>query len=588
MEIIRLRGLGVSPGIAMGEASLSERVVFTSRRESIPERQVEEELKRLWRALDRTRQELTELKEHVRERIGDEQAFIFDAHLMILADQMLVGHLEKIIREEKVRSEWAISRVNTHFQALFDSLSDEYFQQRKTDLSDVLARIYRNLEKKKDKKEDPDKPTVLVAHELLPSEVALNISRRKIIGIALDMGGQTSHTAILARSLGIPAVVGLHDISLQVKSGDFIIVDGTDGEVIINPTPAVRREFQSKKERYEVYQRELKKVAKLKPETLDGVRFRPLANIELPEEVEAAFSYGAEGIGLFRSEFIYLQRPSLPSEEDHLAIYQKMAGSTHPRPVYIRTIDIGGEKSLPQLNIEKEPNPALGLRAIRFSLKNRELFRTQIRAILKASARKNVRLMVPMITEVEEVIELKHIVEELKTELRGKKIPFDENIPVGVMIEVPAAAVLIESIIKEVDYVSIGTNDLIQYYLAVDRGNESVSYLFKPHHPAVLRLLDRVIKAVNREGKEVTVCGEMAADPLSAIMLLGMGLRTFSMNPIFIPKVKKALRAVELKTAEEAVAEALKLKTAREIEEFMIEAVLRRHPEAFLMSQIIS
>lgn len=588
MEIIRLRGLGVSPGIAMGEASLSERVVFTSRREPIGERQVEEELKRLQRALDRTRQELTEPKEHVRERIGDEQAFIFDAHLMMLDDQMLLNSLEKIIREEKVRTEWAISRVNTHFETLFDSLTDEYFQQRKTDLSDVLARIYRNLERKRDKKEDSDKPTILVAHELLPSEVALNLSRKKIIGMALDMGGQTSHTAILARSLGIPAVVGLHDISLQVKSGDFIIVDGTDGEVIINPTPAVRREFQSKKERYEVYQRELKKIARLKPETLDGARFKPLANIELPEEVEAAFSYGAEGIGLFRSEFIYLQRPSLPSEEDHLAIYQKMASSTHPRPVYIRTIDIGGEKSLPQLNIEKEPNPALGLRAIRFSLKNRELFRTQIRAILKASARKNVRLMVPMITEVEEVIELKRIVAELKAELKEKKVPFDENIPIGVMIEVPAAAVLIESIIKEVDYVSIGTNDLIQYYLAVDRGNESVSYLFKPHHPAVLRLLDRVIKVVNREGKEVTVCGEMAADPLSAIMLLGMGLRTFSMNPIFIPKVKKALRAVELKTAEEAVAEALKLKTAREIEEFMIEAILRRHPEAFLMSQIIS
>lgn len=588
MEIIRLRGLGVSPGIAMGEASLSERVVFTSRREPIGERQVEEELKRLQRALDRTRQELTELKEHVRERIGDEQAFIFDAHLMMLDDQMLLSSLEKIIREEKVRTEWAISRVNTHFETLFDSLTDEYFQQRKTDLSDVLARIYRNLERKRDKKEDSDKPTILVAHELLPSEVALNLSRKKIIGMALDMGGQTSHTAILARSLGIPAVVGLHDISLQVKNGDYIIVDGTDGEVIVNPTPAVRREFQSKKERYEVYQRELKKIARLKPETLDGARFKPLANIELPEEVEAAFSYGAEGIGLFRSEFIYLQRPSLPSEEDHLAIYQKMAASTHPRPVYIRTIDIGGEKSLPQLNIEKEPNPALGLRAIRFSLKNRELFRTQIRAILKASARKNVRLMVPMITEVEEVIELKRIVEELKGELKEKKVPFDENMPIGVMIEVPAAAVLIESIIREVDYVSIGTNDLIQYYLAVDRGNESVSYLFKPHHPAVLRLLDRVIKVVNREGKEVTVCGEMAADPLSAIILLGMGLRTFSMNPIFIPKVKKALRAVELRTAEEAVAEALKLKTAREIEEFMIEAILRRHPEAFLMSQIIS
>lgn len=588
MEIIRLRGLGVSPGIAMGEVSLSERVVFTARREPISERQVEEELKRLQRALERTRQELKELKEQVRLRIGDEQAFIFDAHLMMLEDQMLLTSLEKVITGEKVRSEWAISSVNTHFQNLFESLSDEYFQQRKTDLFDVLARIYRNLERKRNRKEDPDKPSILVAHELLPSEVALNISRRKIIGIALDMGGQTSHTAILARSLGIPAVLGLHDISLQVKNGDFIIVDGTYGEVIVNPTPAVRREFQSKKEKYEAYQRELKKIARLRPETLDGIRFKPLANIELPEEVGTAFSFGAEGIGLFRSEFIYLQRPSLPSEEDHLAIYQRMALKTHPRPVYIRTIDIGGEKSLPQLNIVKEPNPALGLRAIRFSLQNRELFRTQIRAILKASVKRNVRLMVPMITEVEEVVELKNIILEIKEELREKKIPFDENMPVGVMIEVPAAAAMIESLIKEVDYVSIGTNDLIQYYLAVDRGNESVSYLFKPHHPAVLRLLDRVIKAANRESKEVTVCGEMAADPLSAIILLGMGLRTFSMNPIFIPKVKKALRAVEMKTAEEAVSEALKLKTGKEIEEFMIEAILRKHPEAFLMSQIVS
>jgi phosphotransferase system enzyme I (PtsI) len=588
MDIVRLRGLGVSPGIAMGEVSLSERVVFTSRRETISESQVEEELKRLGRAFDRTREELTELKDHVRQRIGEEQAIIFDAHLMMLDDPMLISSLKKIVTEDKVRAEWAISRVHAHFQNIFDSLTDEYFQERKTDLSDVLARIYRNLEKKKGKKENSDKPIVLVAHELLPSEVAVNLGRNKVTGMVLDMGGQTSHTAILARSLGIPAVVGLHDVSLQVKNGDFIIVDGTDGEVIINPTPAVRREFQSKSERYQAYKRELKKIARLKPETLDGVPFVPLANIELPEEVSTAFSFGAEGIGLFRSEFIYLQQPRLPSEEDHLAIYQKMARSTYPKPVYIRTIDIGGEKNLPQLNIEKEPNPALGLRAIRFSLKNRDLFRTQIRAVLKASVKKNVRLMIPMITEVEEVVELKGIIEEVKDELRAKKTPFDESLPVGVMIEVPAAAVLIESIIKEVDYVSIGTNDLIQYYLAVDRSNESVSYLFKPHHPAVLRLLNLIIRTVNQNGKEVTVCGEMAADPLSAIMLLGMGLRTFSMNPIFIPRIKKAIRAVEVKTAEEAVTGALKLRTAKEIEEFMIESILRQHPQAFLMSQIVS
>ncbi|MGB4703715.1 MAG: phosphoenolpyruvate--protein phosphotransferase [Candidatus Saccharicenans sp.] len=332
----------------------------------------------------------------------------------------------------------------------------------------------------------------------------------------------------------------------------------------------------------------MKKIARLKPQTLDGIGFKLLANIELPDEVDLAFSFGAEGIGLFRSEFIYLQRPDLPSEEDHLAVYQKMARNTHPRPVYIRTIDIGGEKSLPQLNIVKEPNPALGLRAVRFSLRNRDMFRTQLRAILKASVKKNVRLMVPMITEVEEVFELKSLLAELKAELKAEKIPFDENLPVGVMIEVPAAAANIECIIKEVDYVSIGTNDLIQYYLAVDRGNESVAYLFKQHHPAVLRLIHLVIQTAVREGKEVTVCGEMAADPLSAIILLGMGLRTLSMNPIFIPKVKKALREVELKTAEQAVAEALKLRTAKEVEEFMIEAILRKHPQAFLMSQVVS
>jgi len=585
MEVVRLRGLAVSPGIGLGEARLSERVVFTSRRETISDNQVPDELKRLHRAFERTKEELQKLKGYIEKQMGKDQAFIFDAHLMILDDPMLISNLEKVITEEKVKAEWAITTVNNHFASLFESLSDEYFQQRKTDISDVLARVYRHLERKREKKEDLDKPVILVARELLPSEAAVYLSQKNVMGVVLDMGGMTSHTAILARSLGIPAVVGLHDASLKVKTGDFIIVDGTDGEVIINPSPAIKREFNSKKERYQNYKKELKKIARLKSITMDGVDFIPLANIELPEELETAFSFGAEGVGLFRSEFIYLRRPTLPSEEDHLSIYRQMARKTYPRPVYIRTIDIGGEKSLPWLNIEKEPNPALGLRAIRFSLRNRELFRTQIRAILKASDRHNVRLMVPMITELEEVVELKTIVEEVKDELRQNKIPFDEEIPIGVMIEVPGAAVLIDSIIQEVDYVSIGTNDLIQYYLAVDRGNEAVSYLFKPHHPAVLQLLAHVIKTVNKAGKEVTVCGEMAADPLSAIILLGMGLRHFSMNPIFIPRVKKALKEVETRTVQEAVKQALKLKTATAVEEFMIEAIIRKYPQAFFLSR---
>ena len=585
MEVVRLRGLAVSPGIGLGEARLSESVVFTSRRETISDNQVPDELKRLHRAFERTKEELQKLKAYIEKQMGKDQAFIFDAHLMILDDPMLISNLEKVITDEKVKAEWAITTVNNQFVSLFESLSDEYFQERKTDISDVLARVYRHLERKREKKEDLDKPVILVARELLPSEAAVYLSQKNVMGVVLDMGGMTSHTAILARSLGIPAVVGLHDASLKVKTGDFIIVDGTDGEVIINPSRAIKREFNSKKERYQNYKKELKKIARLKSLTMDGVDFVPLANIELPEELETAFSFGAEGVGLFRSEFIYLRRPTLPSEEDHLSIYRQMARKTYPRPVYIRTIDIGGEKSLPWLNIEKEPNPALGLRAIRFSLRNRELFRTQIRAILKASDRHNVRLMVPMITELEEVVELKTIVEEVKDELRQNKIPFDEEIPIGVMIEVPGAAVLIDSIIHEVDYVSIGTNDLIQYYLAVDRGNEAVSYLFKPHHPAVLQLLAHVIKTVNKAGKEVTVCGEMAADPLSAIILLGMGLRHFSMNPIFIPRVKKALKEVETRTVQEAVKQALKLKTATAVEEFMIEAIIRKYPQAFFLSR---
>lgn len=583
MDFIRLRGVGVSPGIAMGVASLPERVVFTQRREVIPASVVDDELRRVKRAIDRTRNELIEIKEAIGEKMGEDHAFIFDAHLLILEDKSLLASLEKTIREEKVRAEWAISKVNVRYEKVFESINDEYFRQRKSDISDVLAKVYRNLERRKEKKEEEGQDKVLVAHDLLPSEAATAFGRQNILAVALDMGGPTSHTAILARSLNIPSVLGLHDVTLRVKNGDYLIIDGTDGEVIVNPPSAIKREFLSKKEKYDAYRQELQKTAKLKSRTLDGVRFYPMANIELPEEVKTAFSLGAEGVGLFRSEFIYLQSPTIPSEEDHLAVYSRIAREAHPAPVYIRTIDIGGEKSLPQLNIEKEPNPALGLRAIRFSLRNIEMFKIQLRAILRASLKRNVRILIPMITEIEEITEVKLLFGQVKEELRRSKIKFDEKTPLGIMIEVPAAAAMIDQLIKEVDYVSIGTNDLIQYYLAVDRSNEYVSYLFKPLHPAVLRLLKSIIQAGAREGKDVTVCGEMAADPLSALALLGLGLRKFSMNPIFIPRIKKALRAVEVSTVEAAVNEALNLKSAQEIEELIIEKILVRHLAAFLM-----
>ncbi len=589
MNFIRLRGIGVSPGIGMGETCLSEKALFTAKKELIPSSRVAAEVKRLKRAVARTEQELLQWKRDVESRMGEEHVFVFDAHLLILKDPSLFAAVEKIIRQERVRAEWALTQVHRKYEDIFSSLQDDYFRQRKFDVSDVLARVYANLDTRKRRRPSDNqmKRMVLVAHDLLPSEAAVSFSQGNVLAVAMDMGGATSHTAILARSMNIPAVVGLHDVTHQVKNGDFVIVDGTDGEVLINPPPAVRKEFQSKKEKYDKYFKELKKTARLKSLTLDEVRFYPLANIELPEEVSLAFSLGAEGIGLFRSEFIYLQRESLPTEEDHFSVYSRLAKSAYPSPVYIRTVDIGGEKSLPQLKIEKEPNPALGLRAIRFSLRNRSLFKTQLRAILRASAWKNVRVLIPMITELEEIAEVKLLLEEVKQELEREKHKFDRQIPLGVMIEVPAAAAIADVLLKEVDYVSIGTNDLIQYYLAVDRSNEFVSYLYKPLHPSVLRLIKFIIETALREGKDVTICGEMAADPLSALVLLGSGLRKFSMNPIFIPKIKKTLRSVELKTLEKMVEEALTLRTAQEVEEHVIERVLAKHPRAFLMGQAL-
>jgi phosphotransferase system enzyme I (PtsI) len=582
MDLIRLRGIGVSPGIALGEAVLSARVLFTARREDIRAGRVPAELERVRGAMERTRRELGALRDAVKARIGGANAFIFDAHLLILDDAALRGDLERIIAEEKVKAEWALSRIHEKYEKIFEGLADESFRQRKADVADVLSRIYRNLGDKARVKDEEPARRVLVAHDLMPSEAALRLSRGQVLGVALDMGGPTSHTAILARSLDIPAVVGLHDVTRFIRTGDTIIVDGTDGEVIINPPPAVLKEFRSKRDRYMVYRKELRKTAKLPSKTLDDVRFTPLANIELPEEVHMGFYYGAEGIGLFRSEFIYLQRTTLPSEDDHYEIYCRIAKEANPAPVYIRTIDIGGEKTLPQLKIEQEPNPALGLRAIRFSLRNRDLFRTQLRAILRASAQGNVRIMVPMVTEIEEVFEIKRMFREVKAELDGRKVKYDRQIPLGAMIEVPAAAAVTDLLAREVDYLSIGTNDLIQYFLAVDRSNEHVAYLYKPLHPAVLRLIRTIIRTAQREGKGVTVCGEMAADPLSALVLLGFGLRTFSMNPIFIPRIKKALRAVEARKVRRIVDAALELPTAQEIEEYLVEKILVRHPAVFL------
>jgi len=586
MEYFRLRGTGVSPGIAVGEVLLSEGIAFTSRKSGIKKEHVERELKRLDVSIHRTGEQLKKLKEEIGKKVGSDHSFIFEAHLFILQDDYLISRIKEIIKEEKTRAERAISKVFEEYSKMFKSIENEYFKQREYDLKDVLSKIYLNLETDKKLKKDDGKEKILVAHDLLPSEAASRLSKGNVLAVALDVGGTTSHTAILARSLNIPAVMGLSQITRKVKDGDTLIVDGTNGEVIINPPLAIRREFDSKQKKYDSYVRELKKTATLESKTLDSVRFFPFANIELPEEVNLAFSMGAEGVGLFRTEFIFFQRKVLPSEEDHYQVYSQVVKDAGKKPVYIRTVDIGGEKNFPQLSIEKEPNPALGLRGFRLSLRERKHFKIQLRAILRASAlNKNVRIMLPMITDLEEIEEAKLIIGEIKEELKAQKFSYDENIPLGIMIEVPAAAAVSDSLVKEVDYISIGTNDLIQYYLAVDRSNELVSYLFKPLHPSVLRLLKFIVDSAKKEKKEVTVCGEMAADPLSALALLGLGLKRFSMNPIFIPKIKKTLRSVEYKSAQMIVEKALSLKTAREVEEHFLESVLSKHPKALLTTE---
>ncbi|MDK2794695.1 MAG: phosphoenolpyruvate-protein phosphotransferase system enzyme [Caldanaerobacter sp.] len=568
-----LKGVAASPGIAIGKAFLYTKEKVTINVEKIEESKVEEEIAKFRKALEVTQEEIEKIKEKALKEFGKEKAEIFEAHLMLASDPELIEGVENMIKTELVTADNAVNKVIEQNASVMESLNDEYLKERAVDLRDVGNRIIENLLGVKSVNlSDLEEEVVVIARDLTPSDTA-TMKKEMVLGFATDVGGRTSHTAIMARSLEIPAVVGLGNVTSQVKAGDLVIVDGLEGIVIVNPDEKTVEDYKSKKESYEKKVEGLKQLKDLPAETPDGKKVMLAANIGTPKDVASALANGAEGVGLFRTEFLYMDRNSLPSEEEQFEAYKEVVEKMGGRPVTIRTLDIGGDKELPYLDMPKEMNPFLGYRAIRLCLDRPDIFKTQLRAILRASAYGNVQIMYPMISSVEEVRKANSILEEVKAELDREGVKYDKEIKVGIMVEIPSAAVTADILAKEVDFFSIGTNDPTQYTLAVDRMNEHVKEYYQPFHPAILRLVKMVIDAAHKEGKFAAMCGEMAGDPLAAVILLGLGLDEFSMSATSIPEIKNIIRNVEYEKAKEIAEKALNMSEAREIEKMMKDVI---------------
>lgn len=577
-----IHGVGASAGIVIGKAHIIERFKVRFPQKRIPARKVNDEIKRFLKAIQESKDQLIEIKEKILDPEIRKHAFILDVHLMILNDQMLINDTINIIRKRQINAEWALDLTLEKLNTAFQAIEDEYLRERKSDLNYISARILRNLTGKKDDDISKIKEKVIVvAHDLSPADT-LQMNLKHVAGFITDIGGKFSHTAILSRSLGIPAVVGLEVATSLINGGDILAIDGETGEVVINPTEEVCRSFLERKRKSRTIERGVLKYAYLPAETLDGVRIRLQANIEMVEEIQSAKTHGAEGIGLFRTEILYLNRKDLPSEEEHYITYKKLAEEVFPAPVTIRTLDIGGDKFIPGYSKGNEINPALGLRAIRFSIKEPDIFETQLRGILRASVHGKLKILLPMISGIDEVRKAKAILGEVKRSLHRSRIPFDSNIEIGAMIEIPSASLIIDLLSKEVDFFSIGTNDLIQYALAIDRVNEHVSYLYEPLHPSIIRIIKNIVQSANDCNTPVAICGEMAADPVYVVVLLGLGLKEFSMNPISIPKVKRIIRNVRLSEVKVFVEELFKMPTAKEIEKAVREWLNSRFSDGFL------
>ncbi len=566
-----LKGIPVSSGVVIGKAHVVEtsqlKIVYQY---LLDEKHVEMEVERFMDALHTTGEQLKKLKDSMPEPIKS-HGFIIDTHLMILQDSMLrEGTVEKI-RKEQINAEWALKKSLREIRRLFEEIDDPYIRGRIDDVEDVADRIMRNLAgQEAPPLGDITQRVIVVAHKLSPADTS-EMDVTKVMGFITDMGGRTSHTAIMAQALKIPAVVGLETATQFVEDGDLLIVDGTAGEVVINPDDSDIIRFQERQVLYQEKESLIAKSSQAPAITKDGYRITVRANIEFLEEVGTVKEYGGEGIGLYRTEFLYLKSRGLPSEEELFLDYKEAVEQVAPDPVAIRTLDLGGEKLTSVPGSLNEANPALGLRGIRLCLKERDMFRTQLRAILRASAFGKVRIIFPMISGVQELMDAKAFLKSIMGELDEEGLGYDPYLEVGIMIEVPSAVTMAEVLAEHVDFFSIGTNDLIQYALAIDRVNEHVAYMYQPFHPAILRMIRTVVEAGDQCGGRVSLCGEMASDPLCTGLLLGLGITELSINARTIPVIKELIRSISIEEARKDLHEVMKLPTARQVREYLLE-----------------
>ena len=578
-----LNGIAASPGLAMGKA-----VVFAKRDVRVPFRRIEQseiegEIARLHAAIDESKRQLGETRDKVAAEMGESYARIFDAHMMILEDSRTMAEVESKIKSG-FNAEFAFNSVFLKHEKDLWEKGDVYIRDRAGDIRDVRKRVLSNLSGTRKLSQDLSElqtDVIVIAHDLSPADTA-QMRKERVLAFATDIGGRTSHTAIMARSLEIPAVVGLQNVSSRVSDGDTVIVDGNRGKVIVSPTPETEEKYKLEMQRYASFTTGLLKFKDLPAMTIDGHSIMLSANIESHEEVQSVIEHGAQGIGLYRTEFIYIGREGLPTEDEQYEIYRSVAEAIKPEPVIIRTMDLGGDKFLSAFESPKEMNPYLGWRGIRFCLARKDIFKTQLRAILRASAVGNVKIMYPMISGLDELIEANQVLEEVKEDLRSEGMKFDEACEVGIMVETPSAVVIAPELARHVKFFSIGSNDLIQYTLAADRGNEKVAYLYEPLHPSVLRLIKQTIDVAKESGIWVGLCGEMSSDLVCAFILLGMGIDELSASPYVVPAVKDMVRSVYFSDAQRIAKTALATTDPARIRQMVLECIGREFPDMLL------